>query len=144
MQRTTLVFRLQLHCTSPHFSSRRNVEKKINGYPSSLCHSRFFRFLSYLTSTVSLPVEEPMPTQTLVSAPPFWLAICFFTSHLSRLEVLLNSITWTQLQLPDWCFLIPSHHHNGFFSLFFKSWFHDKHCFCFSSTVSFTPLVQPF
>lgn len=146
MQRITLVFNLQLYCTSPHFHFRRNVEKKqwlsIFSVPLMILQISIVSHLHSLSTRLKSPCL--LRHLYLLIQVTFWLAICFFISKLSRLEVLLNSITWTQFQLPDWCFLIPSNHHNDFLSFFFKSWFHGKHCPCLSSTVSFTPLVQPF
>lgn len=146
MQRITLVFRLQLYCTSSLFSFRRNVEKKakksIFSVPLIIFQISIISHLHRLSTRLKSPCL--LRHLYLLLQVTFWLAICFFTSNLSRSDVLLNLITWTQLQLPDWCFLILSHNHNDFFSFFFKSWFHGKHCLCLSSTVSFTPFVQPF
>lgn len=144
-QRITLVFRHQLYFTALHFYFRRNVGKKqwlsVFSVPLMIFQISTVFHLHSLSTRLKSPclLRHLYPLLQVT----FWLAICFFTSNLSRLEVLLNSITWTQLQLPDWCFLIPSHHQNDFLSFFVKSWFHGRHCLCLFSTVSFTPLVQP-
>lgn len=76
MQRITLVFRLQLYFTSPHFSFRRNVEKKAMAI-HLLCATHDFSDFYHISPPQSLyQVEEPMPTQILVSALPSHFLAC--------------------------------------------------------------------
>lgn len=120
------------------------MARKSKGYWSSLWHSPFCTFLACFTSTVSLPcwrVHAYSDTLTCSSKSLFGSPICAFSFNLPRLKLPLNSITWTQRQLPEWSYHLPSNHHSDFhpFQVLPIS---SNHWLCISTTVSFAVLVQ--